>query len=300
MSTATSSRDPHNMASERLRVSSYEQTASWLVSLLVLVGLGTFCLIVMWYTSRLHVPIVAVPVQIADVGGGSESGVVGASMQLDAPNADQLARDTDLTERNFPESVASIADAVSTRKASLSDVEQQGENSTKGGGKQQGTGNQSGKGQGDGPVGIPRANRWEVRFGDSRSIDEYARQLDFFQIELGVLSATQQVLYVHHLSDAKPQVRTGTREAEERLYMSWRRGTLVEADRDLVRRAGLAPDSKVIVQFFPSAIENQLAQIEIAHAKLQAPQIRKTIFGVRAAGKGFEFFVIEQFPLGTK
>ncbi len=300
MSSAATPRDPHSSAAQRLRVSSYEQTASWLVSLLVLLGLCTVCLIVMWYTSRLHVPIVAVPVQIADVGGGNESGVVGESMQLDAPNAEQLSRDTDLTERNFPQSVASIADAVSSRQAMLADVEQQGESRSKGGGKQQGTGNQSGKGQGDGPVGIPRANRWEVRFGDSRSIDDYARQLDFFQIELGLIGATQQVFYVHHLSDAKPQVRTGTREAEERLYMSWRRGTLGEADRDLVRRAGLAPESKVIVQFFPSAIENQLAQLEMAHAKLPAQQIRKTIFGVRAASKGFEFYVIEQFPLAAK
>jgi len=63
--------------------------------------------------------------------------------------------------------------------------------------------------------------------------------------------------------------------------MSWRQGRLQEADRQLLERAGVATEGRIIVQFFPPELENTLAMLEQRFAGRDAAQIRKTIFGLR-------------------
>jgi hypothetical protein len=77
--------------------------------------------------------------------------------------------------------------------------------------------------------------------------------------------------------------------------MTWRTGSLKEADRELLRRAGIVSGGRDILQFYPPEVEAQLAQAEKQHAgPRDVESIRKTVFGVRRAGDGYEFYVIEQ------
>jgi len=280
-----------------LTVSAYDRAASWLIALLILIGLAVGLMLFVWFTSKIFVHPKAVAVTIQQVGGGSETGVIGESKQIDSPNPQQVAQETDLREPEFQQALETVTATVASRKAQLADPSLTDPLEAKGGGRSQGTGSQVGRGSGDGPPGYPPAQRWEIRFAEGSTLEEYAKALDFFKIELGVVGATNQIVYVTNLAKSTPDQRTGGRDKEDRLYMSWRQGKLQEADRELASRAGLSAQGKVIVQFYPAEVEQQLLVLEKKFANRDASQIRRTRFGVRKAGAGFEFYVVDQTPL---
>src|SRR6185503_4094646 len=79
-------------------------------------------------------------------------------------------------------------DSISTVVASKAqDIDAVYGSTSLGSGDGKGTGDGRGKGPG-GPGtadGIPAYERWEIRMA-ATNLDEYAKQLDFFQVELGV------------------------------------------------------------------------------------------------------------------
>jgi hypothetical protein len=127
-------------------------------------------------------------------------------------------------------------------------------------------------------------------------VDEYARQLDFFQIELGVAGGGSPVVtYVTNLSSSKPTVRTGNPQDEKRLRFLHRSGALREADRSLVKMAGVDPTDKVVFQFYSVETYTRLLVLENNQkGQRRISEVRRTIFGVRQAAGKYEFFVISQ------
>lgn len=277
------------------QASAYEQVASMLLALLILIGVVVFCLFAAWLGMRVFFPpLKSVPVRIEQVGGGMESGFVGESMQLDSPTPQDIAAESDMTEPELQETLKTVLDAVAIHQADLADPTLSDEESTKrGGGQQIGTGNRPGYGFGPGRPGIPPHMRWEISYGDGNTLDLYARQLDFFGIELGVYT-TGRVTYAKGLSKPKPDVYQGPSNADKRLYMSWRQGRLKEADRELMAKAGVPVAGKVVLQFYPDATEQNLLHLEHDYKGKDASTIRKTRYGVRPVGKGYEFYVIDQ------
>ena len=143
---------------------------------------------------------------------------------------------------------------------------------------------------------IPRHERWEIRFGAGTSIEAYARQMDFFKIELGVIGGQNTVTYLTNLSNPKPETRRGQAAEDERLYLIWQRGAIREADEQIATRAGIKAEGKVLAHFLPKSVEDELVRLEDAFAKqLGITKIGKTVFGIRSSGQdSFRFFVIEQ------
>jgi hypothetical protein len=267
-----------------------------LLALLILLGTIAFCLLVAWLGMKVFFPpLKSVPVRLEQVGGGFTDGVVGESMQLDSPTPQDIAAESDLTDPELQETLKTVLDAVAIHEADLDDPSESLEDTTKkGGGQQIGDGKVPGFGYGGpGRPGIPPQMRWEISYADGQTLDIYARQLDFFGIELGVLGIGQ-VTYAKNLSKPKPDVRTGPSGADKRLYMTWKVGRLKEADRDLVARAGITAAGKPVLQFYPDETEQLLLHAEHDFKGRDASTIRKTRFGVRPAGKGYEFYVIEQ------
>jgi len=279
----------------KMKVSPYDRAASMLISLLIFFGITVVFLFVVWVTNRVFARQEAVPVVLQDVGGGTLDGVSGESIEIESPNQDEIAEETDLEdEPELQNTLAMVMDTLATREADLTDPSLTDEISSSRSGASSGDGRAPGLGFGDGTPGIPRAQRWEIRFVEGATLNEYAKQLDFFGIELGVIGVINTVSYASHLSADKPTLRTGPGDQEQRLYMSWQSGTLKAADKALLSRAGIRTDGRVFVQFYPPETENRLAALEQAYAKREQSEIRKTIFGVRKAGGGYEFFVIDQ------
>jgi hypothetical protein len=198
----------------------------------------------------------------------------------------------ELAEPQLEAALEAVTDAVSTMRASL-DVIDMGATATSRG--------EGGLGD-DRPAGplsegeniIPRWERWEVRWA-SRDRRSYARQLDYFGIELGAAGGAPNVDYAFNLSKSRPDRRSGPSEQEKRLYMTWRSGTLGAFDEALLASAGIKTEGRLIMQFYPQEVEDRLAQIEMDNAGGRSvKEFLRTVFGVRRTGGEYEFHVIDQ------
>ncbi len=298
MSASSSNpRSPSVNDAPPLHVSLYDRVASWLVALLIFVGVTVFCLFVIWLTNRLSPPLVAVPIQAENLGGSPE-GVLGDSLQLDAPDAEEISREAELEEPQIEQTLALVETVVAAHLAELDDPQLSDDPESGKAGKSEGTGDNPALGEGGGSVGgVPRYKRWIIHY-EASSLEEYARQLDFFKIELAAVGENG-VEYASALSQARPRRRTAGRNAQEnRLYMSWTEGSLKKFDLQLLRKAGINPQGKIILQFYPPEVEAQLAQLEVAFRGHQPKQIRRTYFKVQRSGSGYRFVVVDQELLG--
>src|SRR5207244_1775005 len=94
-----------------------------------------------------------------------------------------------------------------------------------------------GFGPGDG--GIPPEQRWSVNYPAGQSPEAYARQLDFFNVELAV-PVGNTLVYGAHFSSPTPTRRVGLPSADmERLYFLERGQNRKPAQVALLRKAGI-------------------------------------------------------------
>ncbi len=142
-----------------------------------------------------------------------------------------------------------------------------------------------------------RLRLWELSFPDDISLDEYARQLDFFQIEIAAVSKNNKVEYISHVSNRKPEKHVGWREKDPRLNIPWKSGTLHAVDRKLLLRAGISSRDKELTHYFPLETKNLMLQVERGYAKRDPSELRRMRFEIRATKSGeYEFVVVEQDP----
>ncbi len=281
-----------------LRVTRYEQVSAFLVAIVAGLVAAVVLLGLAWYSTRVPKPKEPVPVELVELTGGSEEGVVGETLRVESPleaNPDAGAAETASDEPEVRESldnVLELTDAAVTQTARQFDMGLR--NPVGQPGSAEGTGRRPlGSGPGSGG-GFPREQRWMVRFGDQANLDEYARQLDFFGIEFGAV-VDGKLAYVSKFSSPKPAVRTAPDGADEkRLYMTWRGGGRKQADLQLFRKAGIEVGNAMIFHFYPKQTEDKLARLELEYRKRKANEIRRTFFAVKKAESGYEFTVSHQ------
>ncbi len=279
-----------DLAHYELEVSTYDRAASLLLALLILVGITVIGLLIVFFTSRIFARPRAVPVTLARVAGEGGGPALDMSRQLEPPGVDEFP---DVIEPQLQQKLTAVENALSENLALLDEQALEAEVLA-------GTGTGKGDSRRPGDVGdgvvekVPRAERWEIRF-EASSLASYARQLDYFGIELATLGSDNQVHYAFNLSQPAPQRRTGDPASEERMYMIWRRGPLMAADRELLKRAGIAVPGQNLLQFYPLETEQRLASLEMqAAGDRSVNDIRKTVFGVQQQGDQFEFHVTDQ------
>ncbi len=277
----------------RIAVSPYERAVSWVVSLNLLVGLGVGLLFLFWLS---HVIVIRGEqteiIRVEKIAGRGDH-AAGFARDMEAPGIEELEEET---EPQVEQLLEAVTDVVSTQAAALDNVQTTMFSSNTG----TGVGDSRPPGpEGEGDDIIPRGERWEIQY-NSNSSEAYSAQLDYFRIELGVVGGGQtQVDYAFNLRKSRPDSRQGAGgESEKRLYMLWSSGTLKRFDQQFLRAAGITTTNRIVMQFYPPEVENQLANIEMAYAekngKTSVKQIKKTVFGVRAEGNGYQFFVVSQ------
>jgi hypothetical protein len=253
----------------------YDRAASLLISVLLLSGTSVAVLGVLWLGTP---PAVNFERQIDFASsGGEQNGTETAELEM--PQLSELSR-LAIAEPTFD--ISNLLSREAVTAASQLEL-----------------GRSTKADRVPGPLGapdeVPRWERWEVRYEVS-SLKSYARQLDFFGIELGAVGKIPLVDYASHFTDATPVTRSDIGSNEERLYFSWRSGRLKAMDAKLLDRAGVTVAGRTLLQFYPEKIESLLAQIEAEHAEGgRVDKLQKTIFGGRRAGAGFEFYIIDQF-----
>ncbi len=285
-----------------LRASRYDQVASLLLACLLVFGCITVLMFFIWLSRRILITRPAVPVTVLeDVGGGGSGQVLGTEQQFEEPSPQEAsqAATTSSAAVSLEQSLNAVATVVASNVQELDAV--YGSPSI---GKGEGTGMGDGKGKGSGGPGtlegIPAYDRWEIRMS-AANLDEYAKQLDFFKVELGVAGGGNPLVdYISKLSSARPVVRTGDPKDEHRLRFLHRSGELRAGDRQLAERAGVKTEGRIVFQFYDQATYQQLLRLEAtAMGSRRVKDVRRTVFGVKTVAGRYEFYVIEQHYLGT-
>jgi hypothetical protein len=275
----------------KMHVSRFDQVASLVVALLIMVGVAVVGMFIIWLTATLVFVPRSVPVKLVENVPGRGDHAEGFERDLEAPGMEEMP---ELAEPQLEVAMEAMTEAVSSVAAAMDSVALPSDATSKGEG-----------GMGDsrppGPLGegdniIPRWERWEIRF-ESSSEAAYARQLDAFKIELGAAGGGKKnVDYARNLTKGKPDTYSGPGDKEKRLYMTWRGGTLQKFDQNLLRKAGINIANRLLMQFYPEDLENDLAIMEKAHADKQnkvLSEYLKTVFELKPKGSTWEFAVTE-------
>ena len=290
--------DSPSIPEPKLRVTTYDHVSSWLIALVAGLGLSVFVLTAAWISIK-PVPVrVAVPVEIIDnQGAGVEDGSIEETLKLDAPGPENELAVLNGEDGDEPQVEETLDNVMDVADQATDQAEMQFEFATRTVG-QKGSASGTGKralGFGPGKAGAPREQRWFVSYNDRETIEEYGKQLEFFRIELGLLTTDGKLIYLSKLSSPKPVTKTSTSgKGESRLYMTWQGGARRKADMELFKRAGIDVGQNVLLQFYPADVEKILARLELDYKKRALSEIRRTAFSTRPTSNGYEFFVTNQ------
>lgn len=271
----------------RLAVNSYDRFSSILVALLIMISVVVAGLIIVYFARKMVASQIAIPVTPVDVASRPADAALGLKRDLEPPGIEDAP---ELNEPQLQDTLSAVASAVSQRTALLSNESfdadlQAARGKGMGDARRAGTG-----GAGDASYEPQR----EIRF-EPGTLQEYARWLDFFGIELGVLGRDNKIYYAYNLSKARPDVRVDEPKEEKRMYMNSSGSPLAILDNRLARKAGIAGHGRIVLQFYPQNAQAILYGLEQQAAGGKSVEsIRKTIFRVTPKGNAFDFSVDEQ------
>lgn len=272
-----------------LRTSLFDKVTSFLAALMLLLGSFALALAAIWMLS-VDPEVVLLPPP--PVTWGSPS-VETESTEFLVPQAEELV---ELQDPNLRDALLAVTHAAS-QVAGVTEVGFADDGSELSGGDPDGNADRrmAPPSQQDGTR--PRFQRWQIDF-EARDVDAYARQLEHFGIELGVVGGG--IAGIDYVGKPASEVvtRHGDSGSEKRLYFIWHQeNPLQRFDRLLLQRAGVGVNQREIVKFIPPVLENQLAQIELEYAMARGRSfnsIDKTVFFCEAGSDGYRFVVREQ------
>lgn len=295
---------PTSIVTPVLTTTLYDRASSWSMVLFAAIGIVCLGVVTKWLADRLPPPPEGVTMELVELPGGFEDGTPGETLRVDSPLPEvrDAAPVEEVSDRvEIAEALSTVANAAEsgvglavasdqTQPQFDTGIENKGRP-----GSAKGTG-RKGLGVGGGTGGFPREQRWFVRFGDKAGLDEYAKQLGFFGVELGALLPDSRLAYLSKLNQPVPDVRyVKTGKDEQRLYMTWQGGDRRGADVELFKRANIevGPDT-TIFHFYSKATESKLAQLERDYKGRPVGVIRRTYFVVEVVAGGYQFAVTRQ------
>lgn len=280
-----------------MRTTQYDKASAGMIAAVAgLLGL-TGLLIAIWFTNRIPAPPEPVPIEIIEMPGGYEDGNPDDTPELESP-AEEIpdpaiaeTQDDQVQIEELLETIVELSDSAQQMEA----IESESSANSGKVGSASGTGGRPLGMGGSGKGGFSRAQRWRIKFDDGDLIT-YAKQLDFFNIELGALFKDGRLIFIKDMSrptPAKREVQTG--DGEERLYMTWKGGSRKQADAAMFKKAGVPnAESAMLMHFYAPETEQLLARTELAYRNRKTSEIRSTFFTVRKDGTGYKFVVTSQ------
>lgn len=280
-----------------MKVTRYDRISAGMISLVLGLIVTVFAIIMWWLSTRPPRIDFLVPMEMVEAGGGSEDGAPDETLNIESPEdpndnpspSEEVLDPTEVSE--VVDNVVQLADQATQQAEPITAQMSESDGVP---GSAQGTGRR-GLGSGPGDGGIPNEQRWFIRYADESALNEYARQLDFFGIEMGALLNDGQLVYLSNVSSAAPNKRvTRSGKDEQRLYMTWQGGGRKAADVKLFERSGVDASRAVLFHFYPKKTEQLLLTKEYEYAKRHVKEIRRTYFVVVKQGNGFDFVVTRQ------
>lgn len=267
------------------KVTRYDIAAGWLVASTVMVGFTTAMLFLIWLTAVWSYRPITPDIRSFAISLPGAAAALGDTRAIEEPSAAELA---EVIEPNPADSLGTMTSVVAAVTGDINAIDA-ADNVFEG---CIGVGDHRKTGAGEPAF----WERWDIRYSVD-SIDEYAAQLDHFDIELGVLGGGKPgIEYVKNMAAPSPQTRSiENASAEQRFYFNFVQPDMQRLDAELLRRADIATANRFPVQFYPDDVVKQLLTLE--HQALNGrdiKEVRQTIFGVRGDAGDYEYYVIEQ------
>lgn len=270
-------------------------TSAQIASVLGL-GILVTLLIAIWLSNLLP-EVEVVPVVTTTGDGGWEDGSPDESLNVESPDPEtddpSLSNDQDVSQlEEITEQMATLTDTAAALQnpTAFTDPSSGGNP-----GSADGTGGRPFGSGGGGRGGTKREQRWLVQFADKGDLKSYARQLDFFKIELGCAFPDGRVFYLSNMSSS-PNLREARLSSDDqRLFMNWQGGERIKADIELLTKAGVQNAAEgTILHFYDPGTEQMLARLEQEYGGHQPQEIRRTYFQAKRSGSEYEFIVTSQ------
>ncbi len=278
-----------------VRVSVFDRFNAALIALIMLVAVLVTILFLIWWTTKFDFSRSGTLVfPVPDLGEEFEQ----AESELNEILEPGVQEFPVATTAELMDSLEVVTDAVSTVAGNLEQQDGHALQSGFGGG---GGGRDPHPGPDETDL-IPEHKRWKIEY-ESETIEQYARQLDHFQILLGAFSLdTNEIALVRNLSQGG-EVETSNRKQESKtLRFEHEIPRMRRWDRRLIRLAGVDLTGRLSVQFYPEETRVVLREVEAQYLRKisrELKEVRRTVFKVEPIGTGFEFKVREmQFRSG--
>ncbi|MEW4488117.1 hypothetical protein AB1L42_08545 [Thalassoglobus sp. JC818] len=285
-----------NVPEPVMKLTFFDRLSAGMIAFVLGLILVVIAIVIWWATTRPPKQTFLVPMEMVEISGGAEDGAPDETLKVESPEDpaenpspnEEVLDEQELTE--VVDNVVELADQATQQAQQVNAVSTDASGTP---GSADGTGRR-GLGSGPGEGGIPNEQRWFIRYSDEASISEYAKQLDFFGIEMGALLPSGQLVLLSGMSSTPKKVTKSSGKGETRLYMTWQAGNRKAADAELFKRAGVDVSDAILFHFYPKKTEQLLLQTEFEYAKRNAKEIRRTYFVVTRKGSGYNFVVTRQ------
>jgi hypothetical protein len=288
-----------------LGVTRYERITAFLLASCLVFGGTTAVLGVLWaslHASSTSQPVRVVPdiLTLEEFGGGERAGVLEGDVNAPGPEADAVSS-RDLEPVGEPVALQAAIVEVAQQAGAATDLADQWLEPGDSAGGRTGTNRAPRLGTQQGRFGgSPPSQRWEIVFEAGASDSEYARQLEFLQIELGVV-VDGQLYRCAHLASPRPAVRvTEPRADGDEVVFIWRDERRRQADLRLVRHASerLVAENAVVLHFCPPGTVRKLQRLEreyaVAQGRADLRAVAKTRFRVTRGPAGHDIEITTQ------
>jgi hypothetical protein len=222
-------------------------------------------------------------VQFENIDDGEEEGKKGDAADLGEVPEEMPNKDEAVNDAAPPDLANELLQMI--QQTDFTDPERRQKSGTEGG-----AGGYGEKGKGIGKGGSSRAQRWVIEWGSEPEVG-YRNKLDFLKIYVGAVRGGQLVGAVRGFGSGQKE-QTGN---PPNLWFVHQDKARVEADRKLLQAAGVAVNpTDILCQFYPPELQAKMVEVETKHQNKKESEIKKTVFGIRAAGSGYELYVKEQ------
>jgi hypothetical protein len=270
------------------KASAYDKLNAALIAVILLVGFLVAALFLIWLTTAFDFSSQKKAIDLGRVDEAGNEKPEGEADDVLEPGVEEFP---EVETPQLANALEAVTNAVSSVRASLE--ERSGMAAEMGRGS--GFGSREG-GPGTGGGAIPEYKRWIIQY-ESDSLDTYAKQLDFFSIDIGVLHKTNKKIWRINQLSAQPTVSPSSQEAEDKtLRFMHKKQKMRRWDQTLATRGGAPLDNAITCQFYPEPTRQIIRNVEgaaLADAGRKVKDVRNTILKLEDGPNGFTFTVVD-------
>lgn len=261
------------------KVSSYDRLNGWLLAIMAVLGFLVFSMFLIWVTSG---KTGYKPPSLTDL----DRATVEEEGEEEDPEDPGIEDFPDVETPQLANALAAIPNAISNVLGRT--AETSGSAAAEGRGRGRGT---------RGNRGVPEYKRWIIQY-EADSIATYARQLSFFNIDIGVFyTSVPKIVRLRDPGNAMLVIPSSRAEEKQTLRFMHREARMKRWDDELARRANISLEpGGMTCQFYPEETRRVLREIEAAalqEASRKLIDVRNTYFKLEPAAEGYTFRVVQ-------